>query len=102
MKKIRFFLPLMFISVPLMAQAVPERESKVESKVERKADGTTEQKLQRDQRRSDLRLALDPKQKKNDESADATLVDRHLTAQERADMRQQLRQQRRDAERAKP
>ena len=44
MKKFRFFLPLMFISVPLMAQAVPERESKVE----RKADGTPEQKLQRD------------------------------------------------------
>ena len=98
MKIFRFFLPLMFFSVPLMAQAVSEHESKVE----RKADGTPEQKLQRDHRRSDLRLALDPKQKKNDEPADATLVDRHLTAEERAEMRQQLRQQRRDAERAKP
>jgi len=55
------------------------------------------QPTQREQRRSDLRLALQPQPRKNDEATETALASRRLTAQERAEMRQQLRQQRRES-----
>ena len=77
----------------LPAQAATERETS--------ANRTTESRVQQEQRRNALRSAL-AQRKKSDDAIEAKLVNRHLTAQERAEMRQQLRQQRREAELAKP
>ena len=80
-------------------QAAPERDGKVEKAA--RAENAGETKVQQEQRRNALRVAL-AQRKKSDEAIEAKLVNRHLTAQERAEMRQQLRQQRREAELAKP
>lgn len=80
-------------SIQPSAHAASEREPK--------SDRTAEPRAQQEQRRNALRSAL-AQRRKSDEAIEATLINRHLTAQERDEMRQQLRQQRRDAELAKP
>ena len=86
-------LLLLLVSIPIGVHAAPERDGK--------ADNAAEPKVQKEQRRNALRTAL-AQRKKSDEAIEAKLVNRHLTAQERAEMRQQLRQQRREAELSKP
>ena len=56
----------------------------------------------RDQRRVELRQALQPQRQPAPAVDDAALQSRQLSAKERMEMRQLLRQQRRDAELAKP
>ena len=56
----------------------------------------------RDQRRVELRQALQPQRQPVPTVDDAALQSRQLSTKERLEMRQLLRQQRRDAELAKP
>ena len=95
-----FLLCLALVLLQLPAQAVAALETKAEKSTE-KANDTKAQQAQQAQRRNALRSAL-AQRKKSDDAIEAKLVDRHLTAQERDEMRQQLRQQRREAELAKP
>ena len=88
-----FLLCLVLVLLHLPARAAAELETKAEK--------TTETRAQQEQRRNALRSAL-AQRKTSDDAIEAKLVNRHLTAQERAEMRQQLRQQRREAELAKP
>ncbi len=99
-----FLLCLALVLLQLPAQAVAALETKAEKSTERateKASDTKAQQAQQAQRRNALRSAL-AQRKKSDDAIEAKLVGRHLTAQERDEMRQQLRQQRREAELAKP
>ena len=80
-------------SIQPSAHAAAERDPKSER--------TAEPKAQHEQRRNALRSAL-AQRKKSDDAIEAKLENRHLTAGERDEMRQQLRQQRREAELAKP
>ena len=99
-----FLLCVVLVMLNLPAQAVAALEAKGEKSTERateKANDTKAQQAQQAQRRNALRSAL-AQRKKSDDAIEAKLVDRHLTAQERDEMRQQLRQQRREAELAKP
>ena len=75
-------------------QAAPSREGRSEPM----PDAQT----LRVQQRKDLRQALKAPQGKGEEAVVPIPVNRHLSAQERAEMRQQLRQQRMDTERQKP
>ena len=97
MKKSGFLLTvvstLVLALLHLPAPAAAERETN--------AAKPTESRVQQEQRRNALRSAL-AQRKKNDDAIEAKLVNRQLTEQERAEMRQQLRQQRREAELAKP
>ncbi len=104
MNNFGFLLCLSLALLQLPAQAVAALETKAEKSTERateKANDTKAQQAQQAQRRNALRSAL-AQRKKSDDAIEAKLVDRHLTAQERDEMRQQLRQQRREAELAKP
>ena len=100
-----FLLCLVFVLLHLPAQAVAEPETKTGKTADKAtyqtSEKTTETRAQQEQRRNALRSAL-AQRKRSDDAIEAKLVNRHLTAQERAEMRQQLRQQRREAELAKP
>ena len=97
MKKSGFLLTvvstLVLALLHLPAPAAAERETN--------AGKPTESRAPQEQRRNALRSAL-AQRKKSDDAIEAKLVNRQLTEQERAEMRQQLRQQRREAELAKP
>ena len=97
MKTSGLLLCLVFGLPHLPAQAVATPETGTE----KPADKTNQTRAQQEQRRNALRSAL-AQRKRSDDAIEAKLVDRHLTARERDEMRQQLRQQRREAELAKP
>ena len=96
-----FLLCLMLVLLHLPAQAVAALETTVEKSTEKSTDKANDTRVQQAQRRNALRAAL-AQRKKSDDAIEAKLVNRHLSAQERDEMRQQLRQQRREAELAKP
>ena len=100
-----FLLCLAVVLLHLPAPAVAALETKAEKSADKANEKATEKandtRAQQAQRRNALRSAL-AQRKKSDDAIEAKLVDRHLTAQERDEMRQQLRQQRREAELAKP
>ena len=96
-----FLLCLMLVLLHLPAQAVAALETTVEKSTEKSTDKANDTRAQQAQRRNALRAAL-AQRKKSDDAIEAKLVNRHLSAQERDEMRQQLRQQRREAELAKP
>ncbi len=60
------------------------------------------QEAPRDQRRTELRQALLPQRQPSPTPEDAALQSKQLSPKERMEMRQLLRQQRRDADPAKP
>lgn len=82
------------VSAAGVSEPAPVRDSR--------SNRSLDQQTRSMQQRKDLRQALQPQQGKGEELADRPLADRHLTAQERAEMRQQLRQQRQDTGRGKP
>lgn len=96
-----FSLCLALVLLHLPAQAVAELETKAGKTAQKTTEKAHETQAQQEQRRNALRSAL-AQRKKSDDVIEAKLVNRHLTDQERAEMRQQLRQQRREAELAKP
>ena len=81
------------VSAAGLAEPAPARDSRVDRMLDQQRSV---------QQRKDLRQALQPQQAKGDELAERPLANRHMTAQERAEMRQQLRQQRQDVVRGKP
>ena len=92
---------LLLGSIQPSVHAATEREPKPKGERSERTERSAETRAQQDQRRSALRSAL-AQRKKSDDAIEAKLINRHLTAQERDEMRQQLRQQRREAELAKP
>ena len=95
------FLLCVVLVLHLPAQAVAALETNGDKATDKTTDKANDTRAQQAQRRNALRSAL-AQRKKSDDAIEAKLVDRHLTAQERDEMRQQLRQQRREAELAKP
>jgi len=86
------------LPMPVFAAGAPEFAPSRDGK----ADSMVDPQTRRVQQRKDLRDALKPQQGRVDDGNEPTLANRHLTAQERAEMRQQLRQQRQDTGRGKP
>lgn len=94
MKHILFFLLALLMAPGAWAQPAPAR------------DLAYVQPAPPVQRRAELRLALTPLRTREAQSKDQSLgaapLGRQLSAQERADLRQQLRQQRRDVKLERP
>ena len=88
MKQLLFFLLISFSALGSWAQAAVSRDMSPEQ-------------MAPEQRRAELRSALKTPRGREARATDQTPenvpANRHLTEQERADLRQQLRQQRRDA-----
>ena len=96
-----FLLCVVLVLLNLPAQAVAALETNADKATDKTTDKANDTRAQQAQRRNALRAAL-AQRKKSDDAIEAKLVNRHLSAQERDEMRQQLRQQRREAELAKP
>lgn len=93
MKHFRVFLLISLVAVGAWAQPAPNRE-------------TVASQSAPEQRRAELRSALKAPGGREAQDKDPTLekaaLSRHLSTQERADLRQQLRQQRSDAKLDQP
>lgn len=93
MKNFRFFLSISLLAVGSWAQPAVSRDAA--------PDQTAPE-----QRRAELRSALQAPRGREAQGKEQTLenaaLNRHLSAQERADLRQQLRQQRREANPDRP